>query len=320
MRRILLAVTALALLAVASPASAASYKLGISDQSAAVFTHPLFKPLKLRIARYVTPWDVMADYAVADRNNLINWTNHARANGQRIMIAFEASHSPGHQTEVPSKAKYTAMLRKFKAAYPYVRDIQPWNEVNRCQYRTETGYYAGQPICKKPKKAAEYYMAALKVFKGPRYKVSGLDILDGANIDCSAMYCALRYIRTFLKYAKPHPKFWGFHNYSDTNRFSTMRTRAMLRATKRGDVWITETGGIVSLGKNFPFSTSRAAKALGCMFTVAKVSRRITRMYVYHFFGLPKGKSFDAGLLNSQGGKRPGYDVVKKRRARPCKR
>lgn len=319
MRRILLPLVLLGLLAGAAPASAA-YKIGISEQNAAVFTHPLFKPLKMRMARYVTPWDTMLDGRVAEKNNLINWTNHARANGQRMLVAFQSSRVPGEQRKAPTVAQYKEAISRFRAEFPFVKDIQPWNEANRCQETNEFGFVTGEPICKKPKLAAKYYMAALKVFKPKQgYKVTGLDILDGANVDCSKIYCALKYVKTFLKFAKPHPKYWGFHNYSDTNRYSTKRTKALLRATKRGDVWLTETGGIVSLGKSFSFSPSRAARALGCMFTVAKVSRRISRLYVYHFFGLPKGKIFDAGLISSTGSKRPGYEIVKKRKARACK-
>jgi len=307
----------LGLLTVPSGAPAA-YKIGISDQNAATFVDPLFKPLRLSIARYVTPWDVMKSARVSDRNKLINWVNHARGANQRMLIAFEASHFPGQERKAPSVRAYTRAIKKFKAAYPDVRDIQAWNEVNRCQYTNEFGVVLGQPICKNPKRAAQYYMAARKVFSTG--KVTGLDILDGQSINCSKIFCALRYIRTFLRYAKPHPKYWGFHNYSDTNRFDTKRTKAMLKATKRGDVWLTETGGIVSLGKSFPYNPRRAAKALGCMFTLAKSNRRITRLYVYNFVGLKKGRIFDAGLINANGTKRPGYRVVKTRKARPCRR
>jgi len=83
-------------------------------------------------------------------------------------------------------------------------------------------------------------------------------------------------------------------------------------------VWLTETGGIVSLGKNFPYNVKRAAKALGCMFTLANSNRRITRLYVYDYFGQKKSPLFDAGLLNPNLSKRPGYDVVRKRKAGRC--
>lgn len=321
MRRFLpLVLLGLAVLPASAPA--ASYKIGISEQQPTVFTNSLFKPLKLGMARYVTPWDSMNEGRVPDMNSLITWIDEARKVHARILVAFQASQTEGFQTKAPTVGQYTAAIKRFKARFPYVKDIQAWNEANRCQDRDPvTHFVIGEPICKKPKLAAQYYMAALKVFKPSQgYKVTGLDILDGANISCKAVYCPLTYIKQFLRYAKPRPKYWGVHNYADTNRFDTKRTKALLKATKSGDVWLTETGGIVSLGKNFPFSTSRAAKALGCMFTLAKSSRRITRLYVYQFFGLKKGKLFDAGLIGADGKKRPGYDVVKKRKARKCKK
>jgi hypothetical protein len=317
MRRTLLPLIVLAgLVALPSGAPAASYKLGISDQSAKTFRDPLFPALKTTMARYVTPWDVMNPGRIADKNNLITWLTTAREAHQRILIAFETSHHPGQQRHAPTATQYTKAIRRFHKAFPEIHDIQAWNEVNRCQETNETGFVIGQPICHKPKLAAIYYMAARRVFKGA--KITGLDILDAKNISCKKMDCALKYIRTFLKYAKPRPKYWGLHNYADTNRFSSSRTKAILKATRSGDIWLTETGGIVSLGKNFPYSTSRAAKAIGCMFTLAKTNKRITRLYVYSFYGLPKGKLFDAGLLNANGSKRPGYDVVRKRKARRC--
>ena len=40
------------------------------------------------------------------------------------------------------------------------------------------------------------------------------------------------------------PAVWGLHNYVDANRFRTSGTRRLLRAVK-GDVWLTEVGGLV---------------------------------------------------------------------------
>ena len=118
----------------------------------------------------------------------------------------------------------------------------------------------------------------------------------------------------------PTPQLWGLHNYSDTNRFSTTRTRRVLAAW-RGKVWLTETGGLVKLGRSFPRSTSRAAKALGCMFTLAKSNSRIQRLYVYQINpAFSPSDDFDAGLINPDGSKRPGYTVVQRKRARSCSR
>ena len=84
-------------------------------------------------------------------------------------------------------------------------------------------------------------------------------------------------------------------------------------------MWLTETGGIVEFGSGFPYNQKRAAKAIGCMFTLTKISHRITRLYVYQFNGkAPHTTTFDAGLINPDDTPRPGYNVVKKRKAGPC--
>jgi hypothetical protein len=311
MRRIVLLTCAVLLCA--APASHAAATVGVSDQNPLTFTDPLFKPLNMKVARYIAPYDVMSDSkqaAVLDQ-----WIKNAKADNQKILISFEHSRRSGQQKKAPSVAAYTKALKKFKAKYPSVKEWSPWNEVNRCQ---TGGRNEGQPtaICsiKKngPKLAAQYYAAARKVC-GTSCKIVALDILDGENVGG-----AVSYIRAFKRYAKPTPKIWGIHNYSDTNRFSSKRTKALLAATGKGEVWLTETGGIVKMGTSFPFSTSRAAKALGCMFTLAKSSSRIKRLYVYQFNGAPSGSTFDAGVVGIDGTKRLGYTVVQHRKASKC--
>src|SRR5262249_25140403 len=176
---------------------------------------------------------------------------------------------------------YTKELKKFKKAYPDVKEISPWNEVNRC-HAVRAGSIQGQPtkICSLstgPKLTAQYYMAARKVFKGSKYTIVGLDILDEQNVNKT-----IKYLQSFLRHASPDPKVIGFHNYSDTNRFSTTRTKRVLQ-TFRGKVWLTETGGIVKLGSSFPYSTSPANKSLGCMFTLSKNISPTYRLYLHQF-------------------------------------
>ncbi len=309
MPRILTTLTLLALLALPTAASSAA-TVGISDQQANAFTSPLYAPLNLKIARYITPYDVMKDGFYHQK--LDAWLEAANAADQQILIAFEHSYKKGRQAHAPSVSEYTSAMKAFHTAYPEIDEIQPWNEANRCNRTLADGNVVGQPICHNPKRAAQYYLAARKVFTGA--KITGLDILDQNNVRPSVAY-----IKRFLKYAKPRPKYWGFHNYSDTNRFSNKRTKALLKATGRGEVWLTETGGIVKFGSNFPYSETRAAKAIGCMFTLAK-NPRIKRLYIYQFNGAPKGFSFDAGLINPDGTARKGWDAVKSRKARACRK
>jgi hypothetical protein len=309
MRRLLVPV-ALLLVLLAVPATGHAYTLGVSDQQASTFTNPLFAPLKFKAARYITPYDVMdspSDLAAAQA-----WIAAARAAHQRVLVAFERSHRSGLERHLPSVAEYKSEITKFHQAFPSVKEISVWNEVNRCQ---STSRIAGQPTCHKERRLASYFRAVRQVFRSPGTKIVALDVLDEQNVSKTVST-----IRAFRRFAGSRATILGFHNYSDTNRFSTTRTRRVLSAW-RGPVWLTETGGLVKLGRSFPFSTSRAAKALGCMFTLAKSNRRIQRLYVYQFNpAFSPSDDFDAGLINPDGSKRPGYNVVLHKRARSCHR
>jgi hypothetical protein len=315
MRRLLISIAVLtALLAV--PAGAGAAVIGVSDQQASTFANPDFAALKLKAARYITPYDVMED--PAEKSRLEAWLTAARGAHQKILISFEHSHrSNSRALKAPSVAAYTKELKKFKKAYAFVHDISPWNEVNRC-HSLRDGSVQGQPtkLCKVgtgPKLAAQYYMAAHKVFKGSKYRIVGIDILDQKDVNPT-----IKYLKSFLRHASPDPKIIGLHNYSDTNRFSDTRTKRVLQ-TFRGKVWLTETGGEVKLGTSFPFDTQRAARALGCMFAIAK-NPRISGVFVYQFNppADPSTAFFDAGLINPDNSLRPGYAVVKSRKARSC--
>jgi hypothetical protein len=310
MRRRLLFPLALLIAMLAVPATGHAYTLGVSDQQASTFTNPLFDALKFRAARYITPYDVMsspADLAAAQA-----WIAAAQAKNQRVLIHFERSHRSGRERRLPSVAEYKREITKFHQAFPTVREIGVWNEVNRCQSR---GRAAGQPTCRKEQRLASYFKAARQVFNRPGTRIVALDVLDEQNVNRT-----VNTIRRFRRFAGPRATILGFHNYSDTNRFSTTRTRRVL-ANWRGQVWLTETGGIVKLGRSFRTSTSRAARALGCMFALARSNSRIARLYVYQFNPAhTPSDDFDAGLINRDGTRRPGYRVVQRKQARSCRR
>jgi hypothetical protein len=310
MRRLLPLAVLIAVLAF--PATGQALLVGVSDQQASTFTNPAFAPLKMKVARYIAPYDVMD--SPADRAAMEGWIMAARGAHQRILISFEHSHRGTKARRLPSIAEFTREVAKFHKAFRDVKDISPWNEVNRCQFRLPDGTYQGQPTCRNPRRVAQYYMAARKVFRGDT--IVGIDLLDQQNVRSSIVY-----LRTFLRYAKPTPKVIGLHNYSDTNRFSSSRTRAVLAAYRSGQVWLTETGGIVTLGTSFPYNLDRAKRALGCMFTLARSNKRLARLYIYQFnpAANPQTDRFDAGLINPDGSLRPGYAVVKARKASRCR-
>jgi hypothetical protein len=309
MRRLLFPLALLCLLLALPSSASAAYTLGVSDQQARVFSSPLFKPLKFRAARYIAPYDVMS--SPADRVRLEEWMAGARRARVRVLLSLEKSRQPGRERRLPSVREYTRELRKIKAEFPWLREFSPWNEANRFQSRTRT---AGQPTRGQERRLAQFYMASRRVF-GKRTTYVALDVLDEQNVNKT-----ITFIRKFLRYARPRPTVLGFHNYSDTNRNSQTRTKRVLRAWGK-TMWLTETGGIVKLGRAFRFSTTRAARALGCMFDIARDNPRVKRLYVYQFHGDVATADFDAGLTDVTGTvRRPGYRVVQRKQARNCGR
>ena len=286
----LLAPLAVLVALLALPAGAqAKYTLGVSDQQASTFTNKLFKPLKLKAARYIAPYDVMS--SPVDRGEMDAWLRAARTAKVRVLVTFQ------HSAAAPQGAP-AALDDRVQAGDHGLPQGVPVGPRGLALER-------GQPLPdRRPTPPAsrpaarrsawpQYYALTRKVF-GKGTTVVALDVLDEANVSKT-----LKVIRKFLRYAKPRPKILGFHNYSDTNRFSTSRTQAVLNTWGK-DVWLTETGGIVRLGRSFKYSTSRAAKALGCMFTIARKFRHVKRLYVYQFNGAKRGPRFDAGLIDPE--------------------
>ena len=98
------------------------------------------------------------------------------------------------------------------------------------------------------------------------------------------------------------PRLWGLHNYGDVTYGRTTGTDAVLAAVP-GELWIEETGGIVTLrgagGRvAMPTNETRAAASIRRAFALAAARPRIGRMYVYHWRAAA-GAAFDAGLVRA---------------------
>jgi hypothetical protein len=295
-----------ALLAAILPAalfapSASATTFGIGDQSPKMFTDPRFVALKkVRVVRYIAPWDVQNDPIQRDLAD--DWIATARAKGYLVYVAF--NYSSLTPEKLPSVAAYTKATSAFVARHRL--DVETWgvfNEANR-------GIVPGRFATPGPKLAAEYFKA-FRTTVCPGCKAVGLDVLDGNTIAPT-----LQYVKTFEKAAgSVLPRIFGFHNYSDTNRASTARTGAFIKAVgKQGQVWVTETGGLYRLGNSFPANAARQAKATKQVFTIAKTYPKIARVYLYNWFA-PSADDldqvFDAGLIDSNGLARSAYSVVK---------
>jgi hypothetical protein len=271
----------------ATSAAQGRVAIGIGDQHVETFGQPLFKDLNLRYARLIVPWDALRRPDELARVDA--WLAAARVANIRPLVTFE--HSRVHPRKLPSSSQFKREFKAFRKRYPFVKDYSPWNEIN----------HQSQPTFRKPKAAAGFYNVVRANCRG--CTIVAADVLDQAGLE--------KYLRTFKHFAKGSPRLWGLHNYSDTNRFRSRGTKALLR-TVRGNIWLTETGGVVKFADSFPYNEQRAAKATRFMFKLARSSKRIKRLYIYSWLGEQRGARFDAGLVNPDGSARPAYDVVRR--------
>jgi hypothetical protein len=280
--------------------SPSSPVVGIGDEQPTMFHNPAFVALHTHIARYVTPYDVASNRSRNDLPRLKAWLAGAKRLGIQPLIAFY--HSDKTPKKMPSVAAYTSQVKKFLKAFPQVKLLQPWNEANRGNVRESgNGSYSSPSATQ----SAQYYLALKQACR--TCTVVGLDVLDSTNVAST-----IRYINAFkARVGRKHmPSIWGLHNYSDTNRFRATATRAVLSDTS-GQLWLTETGGIAKLSTSFPFNLSRQVRATRYMFTLASLSRRITRLYVFQWTGGRTAKErFDAGLTDVHSKVRPAYCVI----------
>jgi hypothetical protein len=296
----------------AAPAGAATYTVGIGEQSSALFGDTRFAGTHIKRVRYLVPWDW--NRTAAQRREVAGFIGGAYATGREAFVTFTARrgcwknnrYSRASRCRAPSTAKYLKAFRAFRKQFGSVRVFAPWNEAN----------HASQPTSKSARLAASYYNVVRGACRG--CTIVAADVLDQRGVEA--------YLRAFMRSAKGSPRRWGLHNYSDVNRVRSSGTRAVLR-TVPGEVWLTETGGVVTFGRSFPRSESRAAARTKYMFSLADSYRsrragmrsRIARIYPYSWYGSPRGARFDAGLMDPDGSPRRAYSVFRKLVARRAK-
>jgi hypothetical protein len=275
----------------AVPAAAQAYTIGMSDQKVGMWQDPRFQQLGVKQVRLLMAYDSVLS---GNFSRYDAWMTAAKRRGADVLLTID--HHSRVASRLPSNQQYRRVVRILVKRYPWVKTMAAWNEAN----------HHSQPTYERPRRAAKYFNIMRKECKG--CKVVAADVLDGKNM--------LPWVATFKRYAR-NPRIWGLHSYGDTNRFRPLRysaTRQLLDAVE-GELWLTETGGIVRFGRGFPggrTGEARAAKAVKRTFQVARMSGRIQRVYLYHWNADPKFLTWDSAFVAANGRARPALDVLRK--------
>jgi hypothetical protein len=266
--------------------------LGIDDQSTKMLHDKRFAALHVKRMRLVVPYDLMRQPRSFARYAPI--LGLARARHMQVLVAF--NYSQRHPRWLPSVREYTRDIRAFRRQFPWVREITVWNEPN----------HVGRPTYRRPRRVAQFFNAAQRIFD-PRHVVA-IDVLAEKGFE--------QWVLTFRRYAKS-PRIWGLHNYWDVNHAQDSAIAQLRAATgHRGQIWLTETAGVVRFAHRYPYDERRAAAATRWALFIA-VRDHVARVYLYNWSGSPLGSRWDSGLIAANGRPRPALNVVQAYLHRP---
>jgi hypothetical protein len=284
----LVLITTLLVLGLAGPASA-KLTVGIGEQNSNIFLDKRWQALDAPHVRYVMSWDAIRrqgwELAFMDE-----YVQRARAAGAKILITFNHSRRRGRELKAPTRLQLIREFRKVRRRYPEIKTFQVWNEAN----------HGTQPVWKKPGLAASYYNSMRRTC--PECTITAPSVLDAPNMTW--------WITRFKRKTRYPVRIWAIHNHIDANRHRTSGTRELLRIT-RGKLWFTETGGIynrwVDGRKIRRYNRKNAIRAIRNVFKLARINRRrITRIYLYHWFAPRQRRPrWDSGLVGRRGETRP---------------
>ena len=294
-RLALLLATAIAVAApsLIAPPSASALVVGIADQKPDMFLDKRFGDLRIRHARINVAWDALT--SSWQREELDRWMFLARLNNVQPLVGF--GHSRVNRRKLPTPERFKHEFRTFRKRYPWVKTFATWNEANHC----------GQPTCNRAKLVAAYFRKLRQTC--PTCTVLAAELLDMPNM--------LAWVRTFRRYSKVEPRWWGLHNYVEANRFKSDRLRSLLRRVK-GKIWLTEVGGLVKRRmkrrytvKAIPESPQHAKRVTSFLFDrLLPAHPRITRVYLYHWNSSTPRDTWDSALIGPDGKRRPAFSVL----------
>jgi hypothetical protein len=265
--------------------------VGLADNRPETLIDPRFERSRIKRVRVLVPYD---DIILRGKRlrYLDAWFDTARGRGIEPLVSFYRSSRS--KRRLPSVSTFRRVFRLFRQRYPWVRYFSTWDEAN---------FPAAQPTGRAPRRTAQFYRVARKECSGGRCTV----ITIGFRAEGSRH--SAWWLREFKRHMGRGPHIWGLVSHPDVNRFQTRYTRDFLRHT-RGSVWVVEVGAVNFFGKGLRPSISRQTRAARYMMSkYPRVSRRIKRMYIYHWRAARGDRLWDSGLLSVSGKRRPAYGV-----------
>lgn len=270
-------------------------KIGIADQKAAVFDEERLRDLNFGYARRSVAWDALRYRD--QRADLDAWIAGVELMGAEPLVTLARSGpATGRTYRPPTAGRYLREFLRLRKRYPTVKTWSAWNEANMC----------GVGTCRRPELVARYYTLMRRNCAG--CKIVAADLLDQPNM--------VSWARAFRRAARFEPKYWGLHGYIDANRLQSTRTVSLLRAV-RGEVWLTEIGGLVARRNRsrikLPQGKAHAARVARFIFDrLARLDRRVARIYFYHWRSSTRRDSWDSALIGADNQARPALAAVKR--------
>ncbi len=275
----------------ALPSAAGAVMIGVSDQTAGMFSDAHFKRMKLQTARITVSWDVMDGRHGRELGLVKDWLAAAARDKVSPLVSIGADAL--HGNNVPSLRSYAYWVQRFITRFRAVKTYTAWNEPD-WQYRTA--------VANHPELAAGY-------FNWLFVHCHRCTVVAGDFSDAPA-YQLWPYARAYSRDLRHRPAAWAVHNYLDIRTHTTNVVGMMLRLTRR-PIWLTEVGGVERRG-HWPYANQNAAAAgrdEAFLFSLPKRFRRIARIYHYQWRDYPAAP-WDSGLLGPKGELRPAYHVI----------
>jgi hypothetical protein len=283
-RRGLLLTVSLLVVLLAGTAPAGAVELGISDSDATTVVEPFWDGLKIDRVRVVLPWDVATTTGAAGRerrDRFEEYRRNAAAKGVDVMVAFAASadvRAPGGAPIAPSAAEFAAGFQAFRAAYPEVRTIAPWNEPNN----PDASQY---PLAADPALAAQYWLQAKAICPVDCTLLAGdFAGIPGNDAYVDAYQAAL---------GEARPDVWAFHAHSDINAFQaggpdSARISRYYLSKLQGPwagsrIWIDEIGARFRDPGGVVWGDASQAQAARFLLGLAQLDPRIDAIYYYNY-------------------------------------